>query len=121
METTERALDHDYHFEGSLYEASETSQEVPKPLAERDRQLSDEEGEEGIPDPLDVSNGLPTAISKAARSTLEKNAIDTWEGLLAAYDELETLEELEGVGPSRAQNIATAIEQVRSYHVSDEE
>jgi DNA polymerase/3'-5' exonuclease PolX len=121
METVERALDRDYHFEGRFYEASETPKEVPKALAERDRQLSDEPRDSGVPSPVDVTEGLPGAIPSAARTNLEDAGIDTWEGLLEAHEALDTFEEIEGIGPSRAENIVTAIEQVREFHKSDEE
>jgi DNA polymerase/3'-5' exonuclease PolX len=121
MATVERALDRDYHFRGDFYEASDTPQEVPEALAERDQQLSEESGEASVPSPVDVSSGLPGAIPSAARSNLKDAGIETWEELLEANDVLDTFEEIEGIGPTRAENIVAAIEQVREFHESDEE
>jgi len=118
MDTTPYALNRDYLWDGTVYEASETRKPVPTALAERDQQLDEEEPEDQSSSPLDVSEGLPEAIPEVSRTLLEEAGIDTFEKLKEATGDLE---EIDGIGPARAEDIAQAVDQVSRYHESEGE
>ena len=116
MDTTPYALNRDYLYNGTLYEASETKRPVPTALVERDKQLDGDDEQEDTPSRFDVSDGLPEAIPKTSRDRLKEAGIDTWEKLKAVED----LEEINQIGPSRAESIERAVGQVSRFHESDE-
>jgi len=116
MKTVQRALNHDFNYQGTFYPATDEKREVPKALAERDKQLTDTGGEEGVPSPVDLSDGLPTAIPKPIRGVLESNGV-TWEDLT----EVDDFSSLENIGPSRAEDLEQAVDQVLRYHANADE
>jgi len=116
MDTTPYALNRDYHYNGTLYEASETKRPVPTALVERDKQLDGDDEQAGTPSRLDVSDGLPKAIPETSRNLLKEAGIDTWEKLKAVED----FEEVNQIGESRAEDIEQAVDQVSRFHEPDE-
>ncbi len=118
-DTTEHALDRDYFWNGDLHEASDQPKEVPTALAERDKALSGED-DTGIPSPFETENGLPTALPAKAKSILEDAGVDEWDRLLALVDN-DGLEEIDGIGPSRAENVRRAVDEIKQYHAPDED
>jgi hypothetical protein len=116
MDTTPYALNRDYLFNGTLYEASDTKQPVPTALVERDKQLDGDKEQENAPSRFDVSDGLPEAIPQTSRDLLKEAEIDTWKKLKAVED----FEEVNQIGPSRAEDIEQAVDQVSRFHESEE-
>lgn len=118
MDTTTHALNRQYIFQNEVYEPSEEPKEVPAQLAKRDKQLDADGGADEIASPLDTDEGLPTAIPAAARTKLEDAGVDTWQGLLDLIEDGD-LEEVDGIGEGRAENVRRAAEQVEDFHSED--